>query len=171
MDYASWITAVSALVQAVAAVVLYGVTRRTLSVNEELAKVAADQLAHERERDLERRERNKKSLRAISERLLRIVSDLPDREGAGADSSLRASVSWSQADISSIERLSLDVDAADALTAATTRLRLEYLLEQIRAVQAVKKSIGFDYSEFPWDRFASDRSALLAELSALQSGR
>ncbi len=149
-----WLQAVSAAVQAMAAVLLYLATRRYIDFTRDIARANAAQLELVRASQTSARADAQRELaqRVKALRVQLIALPQPGNQSA-ADRLIRDAPLWSDADLDQVQRLAsqMGTNTADLALKAVTNLK--WLAQKANEVKAVSPEYGYDYSRFPWPKW------------------
>jgi hypothetical protein len=166
----AWIQAVAAVVQAVAAIVIYLVTRDYVRLTGRLAASASEQLRLQR---LDRLADDKQRAMIVSARAKTVLQRLehlpPDMQTSGADRTIREVALWSEGDVEAVHAASASLLGMASEAAAKASMTLTWLRDRVTEIRSVRPEIGFDYRRFPYDAWKAnlaDAQMALRELVA-----
>jgi len=167
-----------AWLQALAGIILVGITAYYAKVTRDIAQSSVRQAALlerqstllEQERDLRRELRYSAALRMIS-RFRMALAGLPTGEAtARADKVFRVAPVWSQGEVQQL------TDAVGALGTGAAALcggladDLEWLRRRVADIQSTSTMQGYDYSIFPWPEWDSRWSNAQNVLAQIEGG-
>lgn len=159
--HASAIQAVTAIVTALATIVLVAVTARYVRLTGKLVDTAAAQLRALAEAQRTRRQ----ELRSSMERLMLALASLPiSFQRQQADQMIRDSGSWNDFDFGRFRTLAAEVSTRAGSNAAVVEVKMKYLADQIDKVKQVPVLTGVSWGTFawaPWEIAINDARARL----------
>ena len=94
------------------------------------------------------------ALQALAGRLLSPLHTLPYPEPK--DRAIREAVLWEHGDLERLEELAALLGEASASKASEVVPALRFLESMVKQVQAVNPTLGYDYEQFPRDRWRED---------------
>jgi hypothetical protein len=137
------------------------ITWRYVALTRTLALTAKDELRMKREEKAAQDRRLVILLKMFKER----IDSLPYEQAKGEH--IRKAISWEQAEIDNLTSLAADIGHQSVRTASILCERLKWIKEQIDLVKSTDQRIGFEWNEFPWDRWLEELTKSKANIGEM----
>lgn len=161
----AWIQAGAALVQALAAVTIYYVTKEYVRLTKGIASAASDQLEFTRLNQLAEDKLRAGGLRGRASSLESRLNALPEEVD---DTAFRQRALWTFEEIDALQQSSALVNGLSADAASSAAIELTWILDRLQAIRAVPIPVGYDYPRFfPHREWRERRGTGLMQLRAL----
>lgn len=164
----AWLTAGAAVVQALATIVIYKVTREYVQVTKRMADAASEQLRLGR---LDRLQEDKQVGMTVTSRARALqarVEALPaSLQGPDVDRKIRTAALWNQAEVEALHTAAASMLSMAGDAAARASTAMAWLLERCNEIRAASMGSGADYSRISPVEWASTHSEALMALREL----
>jgi hypothetical protein len=166
-DWSASIQAGAAVVQAVAAIIIYAVTREYVHLTRDIALAGKEQLKLTRLTQLSHEKQRANALRGRAISLEARVSALPVGPD---DTALRRLPLWTFEEVEGLQSTAAEVNGLAADASGKAAVALVALRDQVQAIRAVPTNMGYDYAKhFREEEWRAHRTTALTAITELLS--
>lgn len=164
-NWPAWVQAVAAIIQAIAAVTIYKVTKEYVRLTRDIALAANEQLKLTRLGQLAEDKHRAGALRGRASSLEARVSALPE---VADDTAFRERVLWTFDEVEALQNTAARVLGLAADAASKAAVECAWLRDRLQAIRDVPMNTGYDYARFfPHEEWRTRRADALVYLREL----